>query len=118
MARRKPEYPNTSWGREAEWEDIQAQAEPERKQRETEEYDKTYAAAKKMLEEGKKPQEIAAALDVPAEPEFMTQGGIVPQWAKVKRSVEESMVYVRQKAIADALASGDQKKGDNEEKSE
>jgi hypothetical protein len=104
MARRKPEYPDTSWGREAEWEDIEKKAEPRRKEREPEEFRQTYAKAKQMMADGKTPEEITAALDVPAKPEFMTSSGTVPQWAKAERAVEESMVYVRRSAIADALA--------------
>ncbi len=104
MARRKPQYPNTSWGREAEWEDIENQAEPRGKEREPEEYRKTYAKAQEMLSAGNTAEEVTVALDTPAKPEFMTASGIVPQWAKVDGAVEKSMVYVRKSAIADAVA--------------
>ena len=103
MARRKANYPNTSWGREAEWEDIEAQAEPRRKEREPEEYNTTFTKATEMLAAGDTPEEITSALDTPAKPAFMTENGEVPQWAKVDHAVETSMVYVRKSAIADAL---------------
>lgn len=103
MARRKTKYSNTSWGREAEWEDIEAQAEPKRKEREPEEYRKTYSTAKQMLADGKTREQIIEALDTPAKPVFTTKDGSVPQWAKVDEAVEKSMVFVRRKALRDAL---------------
>ncbi len=97
-------YPNTGWGREAEAEDMEPQIEYERKQREPEEYKKTFEAAKKMQAEGKSSNDIYALLDTPPKPQFISPGGVVPQWAKVEHSVEQTMVFVRRKAVQDALA--------------
>jgi hypothetical protein len=110
MGRKRPNYPNTGWGREAEWEDIEKEAEPKRQERTPDEYRKTYGAAKQMLDEGKSREEIIASLDVPAPAVFRTEGGDVPFWAKVNHAVENSMVYVRKRAILDALGSGDESK--------
>lgn len=62
MARKSNRYANSSWGREAQWEDTENRVEYEFPARRDAEYGRTLRAAKELLDQGKTQEEIRVAL--------------------------------------------------------
>ncbi len=103
MPRKSNHHPNTSWGREALWEDTERHVASEFPDRRESQYAKTYRAARDLLAKGKTPDEVRAALDTPPEVVPSLPNGTVTLWIRVEEAIQKRLVYVRKEAIGDAL---------------
>jgi hypothetical protein len=103
MTRKSSRYPNTSWGREALWEDTERHVESEFPDRRESQYVRTYRTARELIAKGKTPDEVRAALDTPPEVVPSLPNGTVTLGIRVEESIQKRLVYVRKEAIGDAL---------------
>jgi hypothetical protein len=99
VAKKRKDYPNTSWGREARWEDEQSRIQQKISNETPREYVRTYDTVLTMRAENRTTEEIRAVLHQP--PRYDPQN---PPSDSHAYAIAYGLARVRLQAIEDACS--------------